>query len=175
MALVHSFEPVIGSNPRVLILGSMPGIASLEAVQYYAHPRNAFWPIMADLFSIDIDCEYQQRIEQIKQLPIALWDTIKACHREGSLDSNIQKDRIEANDIPFLLNKFPDIGLVACNGATSEKYFNKLVKSRLPENHSLLIKRLPSTSPANAGMTFQQKLAQWRIVREQIEAHGLSI
>ena len=90
MALVHSFEPVIGNNPRVLILGSMPGIASLDAIQYYAHPRNAFWPIIADLFSIDINCEYPQRIEQVKQLPVILWDTIKACHREGSLDSNIQ-------------------------------------------------------------------------------------
>ena len=77
MTLVHSFEPVIGSSPRVLILGSMPGVVSLQAVQYYANPRNAFWTIMAELFGFEIDCDYQQRIDQIKQHPVVLWDTIK--------------------------------------------------------------------------------------------------
>lgn len=162
MALVHSFEPVIGANPRILILGSMPGVASLQAVQYYAHPRNAFWPIMAALFGIDIDCHYEQRIAQVKQLPVVLWDTIQFCHREGSLDSNIQKHQLEANDIPSLLKDFSEIRLVACNGATSEKYFNQLVKPRLPEGHGIVIKRLPSTSPANAGMNYVEKLKNWR-------------
>lgn len=166
MALVHSFEPVIGSNPRVLILGSMPGIVSLQAVQYYANPRNAFWPVMADLFEIEIDCEYEQRIGQIKKLPIVLWDTIKACHRQGSLDSNIQKHELEANDIPALMQQYDDIRLVACNGATSEKYFNRLVKKRLPVEIEVL--RLPSTSPANAGMTYQQKLCAWRVIKDYI-------
>lgn len=168
MTLVHSFEPVIGTSPRVLILGSMPGVASLQAVQYYAHPRNAFWPIMAELFAIDIDCEYQQRIDQVKQLPVILWDTIKACRREGSLDSNIQKHQLEANDIPALLSQYCDIKLVACNGATSEKYFRQLVNPDLAGNPAVEIKRLPSTSPANAGMTYQKKLAAWRIIENYL-------
>jgi len=160
MTRVHSFEPVIGSHPRILILGSMPGVVSLQAVQYYANPRNAFWAIMADLFAINIDCDYESRIEQVKQLPVVLWDTIKACHREGSLDSNIKKHQLEANDIPGLLKQYSDIGLVACNGATSEKYFNQLVKPKLTDRIDIL--RFPSTSPANAGMRFDQKLASWR-------------
>ena len=166
MALVHSFEPVIGNNPRVLILGSMPGIVSLQAVQYYANPRNAFWSVMADLFEIEIDCEYQHRIDQIKKLPIVLWDTIKACHRQGSLDSNIQKHQLEANDIPALLNQYGNIRLVACNGATSEKYFNQLVRKQLPDVIEVL--RLPSTSPAHAGMTYEQKLSRWRVIRDYL-------
>ena len=166
MALVHSFEPVIGSNPRVLILGSMPGVVSLQAVQYYANPRNAFWPVMADLFAIEIDCEYQLRIDQIKQLPIILWDTIKACHRQGSLDSSIQTHQLEANDIPTLLEQYRGIRLVVCNGATSEKYFNRLVKHQVPDEIEVL--RLPSTSPANAGMPYAQKLAAWRVIKDYI-------
>ncbi|NNE63881.1 MAG: DNA-deoxyinosine glycosylase [Gammaproteobacteria bacterium] len=166
MALVHSFEPVIGINPRVLILGSMPGIVSLQAVQYYANPRNAFWPIMADLFAIEIDCEYQHRIDQVKQLPLVLWDTIKACHRQGSLDSSIQKHQLEANDIPDLLVQCRDIRLVACNGAASEKYFNQLVRKQLPDEIEVL--RLPSTSPAHAGMSYEQKLSAWRVIRDYV-------
>ncbi len=168
MALVHSFEPVIGRKPRILILGSMPGVVSLQAVQYYANPRNIFWSIMAELFGIAIDCDYQQRIEQISHLPLALWDTIKACHREGSLDSNIQKHQLEANNIPSLLIQYSDIRLVACNGATSEKYFNQLVKPLLSVDHGIVIKRLPSTSPANAGMTFEQKLSSWKEILEYL-------
>ncbi len=166
MTLVHSFEPVIGNNPRVLILGSMPGVVSLQAVQYYANPRNAFWPVMADLFAIEIDCEYQHRIDQVKQLPVILWDTIKACHRQGSLDSSIQNDRLEANDIPALLQQYRDIRLVACNGATSEKYFNRLVKDHLANEIEVL--RLPSTSPANATMSYEQKLSAWRVIKDYI-------
>lgn len=168
MALVHSFEPVIGRNPRILILGSMPGVVSLQAVQYYANPRNAFWPIMAELFDIDIDCNYEERIEQISRLPVVLWDTIKACHREGSLDSNIQKHQLEANNIPTLLKQYSAIRLVACNGATSEKYFNQLVKPQLSEDYAIEVKRLPSTSPANAGMTFDQKLSNWQEILNYI-------
>ena len=87
MARVQSFAPVIGERPRILILGSMPGVASLDAVQYYAHPRNVFWPIMAELFSIDASVEYAQRIEQISAALVILWDTLKRCYRPGSLDS----------------------------------------------------------------------------------------
>ncbi len=168
MVQVHSFEPVIGTNPRILILGSMPGVVSLREVHYYANPRNAFWPIMAELFGIEIDFNYEHRIAQIKQHPVILWDTIKTCHREGSLDSSIRKDQLEANDIPSLLNRYTEIRLVACNGATSEKYFSQLVKPKLSVDHRIEVKRLPSTSPANAGMTFDQKLSNWREILKYI-------
>jgi len=137
MTQVQSFAPVIGEKPRILILGSMPGVASLEAVQYYAHPRNAFWPIMGELFGIDPTTNYAQRIAQISQQPV-----------------------VQANDIPGLLEEFTQIKAVACNGATSANYFRKLVLPQISPSIELL--KMPSTSPANAAMNFAQKLAAWR-------------
>lgn len=164
MPFVESFEPVVGANPRVLILGSMPGIASLEAQQYYAHPRNAFWPIMAELFDVKWSDDYELRIRQVKCLPLILWDTLKACHREGSLDSAILKDKIAANDIVGLLNEYTGIRLIAFNGATSEKYFKQTVAKLLTHKQQLDQVRLPSTSPAHASKNFQQKLEQWKVI-----------
>ena len=140
----------------------MPGVASLEALQYYAHPRNAFWPIMGRLFGFDAAAEYGDRIRSIEALPIILWDSLKACHRPGSLDSNIDVDTAEANDFPWLLQNHPGIRAILFNGATSEKYFRKLALPLLPEADRVELIRMPSTSPANAGMTFEQKLAAWR-------------
>lgn len=162
MVLVHSFEPIVGRDPRIVILGSMPGVVSLQATQYYANPRNAFWAIIAELFCINIDGGYESRVREISQLPLILWDTLKACHREGSLDSNILQSQIEANDIAGLLEMHHGLRVIAFNGAASEKYFNKLEKHRLPANHRIELIKLPSTSPANAAMKFEQKLAVWR-------------
>ena len=161
MAEVQSFEPVIGRQPRVLILGSMPGVASLEAVQYYAHPRNAFWPIMAELFEIDSAAEYEIRISQIAKKPIILWDTLRSCQRPGSLDSNIDLASVTANDFPGLLRRHREVRAVCFNGAASEKYFRQLVLPDLELGEIELI-RMPSTSPANAGMSYLQKLDAWR-------------
>lgn len=168
MARVHSFEPLIGRNPRIIILGSMPGVVSLRAAQYYANPRNAFWAIMADLFGFDIEASYELRARQIKQCPVILWDTLKACEREGSLDSSILKHQIEANNVVALLAQFPTLRAIAFNGATSEKYFRQLVQADLPSQHGLSLLKLPSTSPANAAMNFEQKLASWRCLLDFI-------
>jgi len=168
-ARVQSFAPVIGKHPQVLILGSMPGIASLEAVQYYAHPRNAFWPIMAELFGIDATAGYAERIAQISQQPVVLWDTLKSCSRAGSLDSAIARDSVAANDIPGLLQQHRQIRAVACNGATSADYFRRLVQPELPVTRALEMLRMPSTSPANAGMNFARKLAAWRRLLDFID------
>jgi TDG/mug DNA glycosylase family protein len=159
--LVHSFEPIIGRDPRILILGSMPGRISLQAVEYYANPRNVFWKIIASLFELDFDCNYELRVRQLRELPIVLWDTLRACHRHGSLDSNILRQEIEANDIIGLLGQFPGLRVMLFNGAASEKYFNQLVKPDLPIGLDLALLRMPSTSPANAGMGFEQKLKAW--------------
>ena len=162
MSAVHSFEPLIGTNPKILILGSMPGAISLQAAQYYGNPHNAFWPIMAELFGVDSNQAYAKRIHQIYQLPVIIWDTLKTCHRAGSLDSSIQQHQLEANNIPVLLRQFPHIILIAFNGAAAEKYFKQLVKPSLPDDRRIDMIRLPSTSPANAGMRFADKLAAWR-------------
>ena len=164
MPFIESFEPVIGKNPKVLILGSIPGIASLQVQQYYAHPRNAFWPIMAKLFDVEWSDDYESRIQQVKSLPVVLWDTLKACHREGSLDSAITKDRLEANDIIGLLEQVNSIRLIAFNGAASEKYFKQTVAKLLTQHESLVQIRLPSTSPAHAARSYATKLEAWSIV-----------
>ena len=166
---VQSFEPVIGHQPRVIILGSMPGVASLEAVQYYAHPRNAFWSIMAGLFAIEQQASYSRRIQQISELPLILWDTLQSCHRPGSLDSNIDAGSVRANDFPQLLQRFPEIRAIVFNGATSEKYFKRLVIPQLDSHESIELLRMPSTSPANAGMSFEQKLESWRRILDFID------
>ena len=169
MSRVQSFEPVIGTNPQVIILGSMPGVASLEAVQYYAHPRNAFWPIMGELFKFDPAADYGTRVNQIQALPIILWDSLKACHRLGSLDSAIDDATAETNDFPWLLQQYPEIKAIFCNGATSEKYFRKLALPSLPQPQDFEVLRLPSTSPANAGMSFDDKLTAWRQILDFVE------
>ena len=169
MTRVQSFAPILGKHPRILILGSMPGIASLEAVQYYAHPRNIFWPIMADLFSIDAETDYARRIAQISEAPVILWDTLKRCDRPGSLDASIKRDTVEANDIPGLLTEFPEVRAVACNGATSANYFRRLVMPQISAEIEIELLPMPSTSPANASMTFAQKLAAWQCLLEYID------
>lgn len=168
MTQVQSFAPVIGTNPRVVILGSMPGVASLEAVQYYAHPRNVFWSIMGELFGIDPAADYATRIRQMEALPVILWDSLQACHRPGSLDSSIDDASAVANDFPWLLGEHPEVRAVFCNGATSEKYFRKLALPQLPDPPGFELIRLPSTSPANAGMNFEQKLEAWRRLLDYI-------
>ena len=162
MTRVQSFAPIVGRHPRILILGSMPGVASLEAVQYYAHPRNAFWPIMGALFGFDHEVDYDSRIEEIRKLPIILWDSLQSCHRPGSLDSSIDIDTARANDFAGLLQRFPQICAIFFNGATSEKYFRRLALPELQAIDDIEMTRLPSTSPAHAGMSFEQKLAAWR-------------
>jgi len=169
MPFVQSFAPVIGQSPRVLILGSMPGIASLEAQQYYAHPRNAFWPLMGELLGETWVQDYAQRIEQLKRHPVALWDTLKACHRAGSLDSAIKPAQLVANDIVGLLQRHATLRLIAFNGAASEKYFRQTVAQKLPARSSIECIRLPSTSPAHASKSWQQKLVDWRVIEAYLK------
>lgn len=169
MARVRSFEPIIGRHPRILILGSMPGVASLEAVQYYAHPRNAFWPIMGELFGIDHRAEYEVRVDELAKRPLILWDTLQACQRPGSLDSNIDVKTASANDLAGLLQRFPGIRAILFNGATSEKYFRQLVLPTLPAVPGPTLLKMPSTSPAHAGMSFDQKLGAWRQLLDFID------
>ncbi len=162
MPLVESFDPVIGTDPKILILGSMPGVASLQAQQYYAHPRNTFWPIMSEIFEVEWAESYDARIAQFTRLPLALWDVLGSCHREGSLDADIRPDRLRANPIENLLDRFPGIFVIAFNGATAEKYFHQRIKSRIKEFARLELIRLPSTSPAHAALSRQKKLDAWR-------------
>ena len=164
MPRVESFAPLVGKDPKILILGSMPGVKSLEAQQYYAHPRNGFWPIMAELFAVTWHESYPERVKQLQQLPLVLWDVLGSCDRQGSLDADIRADQLEVNAIDRLLQQHANISHIAFNGATAEKYFCQRVAKQVPNIERLKLRRLPSTSPANAGMTRQQKLDAWRVI-----------
>ena len=160
----HAFPPVIGENPRLLLLGSMPGQKSLQDQQYYAHPRNQFWPIMGEIFGAGPDIPYAQRLEILKRHHIALWDVIAHCIRPGSLDSSI-KDAV-TNNFCHLFQDYPSIRYVFFNSGTAEKIYNQTVLPKLADN-SITYLRLPSPSPAYAGMRFEEKLRQWRRAFDQ--------
>ncbi len=162
--LSYSFPPIVGSKPKMLILGSMPGVASLEAQQYYAHPRNAFWPIMAELFEINLDWSYQTRCQQLADKGVAVWDVLKACHRPGSLDQHIDPASIEANDFEQFFRLYPTIEAVFFNGGKSQQVFQRHVLPVLSVTPFLT--RLPSTSPAHASLNFSQKLEAWKIIKD---------
>ena len=161
MNAVVSFAPLAHPNARVLILGSMPGVASLNAQQYYAHPRNHFWPIMASLAGVDPASPYAQRVQALTESGIAVWDVLQSCVRPGSLDSAIQPGTRVANDFAAFFNAHPAIRVVGFNGTEAEKSFKAYVLPGLQTAAALRYVRLPSTSPAHA-IGFENKLTAWR-------------
>jgi hypoxanthine-DNA glycosylase len=162
--LSYSFPPIVGNKPKLLVLGSMPGVASLKAQRYYAHPRNAFWPIMAALFNIELEMPYQQRCRQLTSAGIAVWDVLKACHRPGSLDQHIDPATIAANDFATFLAEHQSVRAIFFNGGKAEQVFKRYVLPEL-DNAPTLIK-LPSTSPAHAAMRFEQKCQAWQKIKD---------
>lgn len=166
-APVCSFAPVFRADARVLILGSMPGEASLAAAQYYAHPRNAFWTIMGALFDAGPELPYDERLARLNAAGVALWDVIARCTRSGSLDSAIARSSVEPNDFTNLFAVCPRISHVFFNGATAETAFRRHV--RLPaDTRPASFTRLPSTSPAHAARDVATKLAAWQAVRDAL-------
>ena len=155
----QGFPPIIGLQPKILILGTMPSVASLEKAFYYSHPRNAFWPIMAEIFHHSIESIGQKR-QLIESQPLILWDVLQSCEREGSLDSAIRQPI--ANDFEQLALAFPTIQTVFFNGQKAAQLFKQQVckQQQLPQNWVYLT--LPSTSPANARMNLEQKTDAWR-------------
>jgi len=166
--LACSFKPVINDSAKILILGSMPGVKSLEEQQYYAHPKNAFWRIMAALFQFDKDAPYAERLEFLQLNGVALWDVLHSCRREGSLDSKIQLETQVANDFKSLFQTYPKISHVYFNGGKAESYFKRHIAPSLLE-YSLSYQRLPSTSPAHATLSFAEKLEAWRVMQSFIQ------
>ena len=159
---IRGFEPIVGPEPRVLVLGTAPSELSLEKGQYYAHPRNDFWRLMERLFSSGPPLEYAERVKMLKQAGVALWDVLAEADRVGSLDANIKKP--VPNDIAGLLGDSPSIRALFFNGATAERLFASHVSPSLAGS-DLRSVRLPSTSPANASISFALKLTAWDAVR----------
>lgn len=160
MSIRYSFQPIVDNHAKILILGSMPGQASLAANQYYAHPRNAFWPIMAQLLQFNPDVSYAEKVTALKSSQIALWDVLRSCHRIGSLDSSIEVNTQTINDFQYFFPEHREITHVFFNGGKAEACFKRYV---LPKNKlgSLIFTRLPSTSPANARLSFEDKCKIW--------------
>ena len=164
---VRSFAPIENRAARVLVLGSMPGAASLLAGRYYAHPHNAFWPIMGELFGAGPAVSYGQRVLILRRTGIALWDVLASCIRDGSLDADIDETSIVPNDFRAFFDAHPRLRHVFFNGAKAEHCFHRYVRPLLSD-HGLSFTRLPSTSPAHASLSLSQKLKAWRAVADAL-------
>lgn len=169
------FPPIADAHARMLILGSLPGQASLQRQQYYAQPRNVFWKIMGRLFDAGPDLPYAERGQRLVQNGIALWDICAAAQRPGSLDAAIVHSSVVPNDFASFFEDHPDIGLVCFNGARAAELYRRLVRPGLPAaQHAIRTATLPSTSPAHAAMPFEEKLMRWTAVLRNLNASYLS-
>lgn len=160
---ISSFPAVIHEDSEILILGSIPGVKSLEMQEYYAHPQNKFWSIIFELFNEDFTNDYQRKLQILKKNKIALWDVIDSCERKGSLDSEIKNEK--GNDILKLLEDYPNLKIIFCNG---QKSYKNLIKT-FGKNIEIPIVALPSTSPLHT-ISFDKKLEAW----QQIKDHASS-
>jgi hypoxanthine-DNA glycosylase len=154
---LDGLAPIARRDARLLVLGSFPSAASLVAQQYYAHPRNHFWPILGALWGIDLSrLPYARRVAALRTHGVALWDVYASCRREGSLDRAIEDAR--PNDLAALVSRLPRLAAIAHNGGESARAMRITCALGLP------VHRLPSTSPANASWSFERKAAAWQAV-----------
>lgn len=164
-----SFGPVVGVRPRALILGSMPGVASLRLRQYYGHPQNGFWRIMGKILDEDLrGMAYARRLKALKRRRIALWDVIARCRRKGSLDSAIKAE--QPNAVLALLRNNPSIEAVFFNGRKAQSAFLRRCVNGAGTPHGVEFHCLPSTSPANASILYADKLRCWRRIADHLPA-----
>lgn len=168
--LIEGFPPILGDNPKVLILGSMPSVRSLEKHEYYGHSRNRFWPLMLRLLAgHKEEMSYEERTALVKRRRIAIWDSIAVCRRSGSLDSDIADAR--PNPVDRLIESHPSIGWVFFNGREAESVFRQAFPSKAQEA-GLRFSCLPSTSPANAAWSFERLEDVWG---EALQSAGLDV
>lgn len=157
---LHGLPPVIAAHTRLVVLGSFPSVASLEAGEYYAHPRNHFWPILSALWDVDLRAmPYAKRLDAVRDHGLGIWDVYASCRREGSLDSSIED--AQPNDLASLLRVAPNLQAFAHNGGESARAMH------VTRALGLVVHCLPSTSPANASWSFDRKLQAWRSVFER--------
>ena len=162
--VLRGLAPIVSSHTRLLVLGSFPGVRSLAQQQYYGHPQNHFWKILAALWGVDLFAlPYAERCAAVQTRGLGLWDVYAACEREGSLDTAIRNATV--NDFSALRQQCPQLQAIAHNGAESFKHMPRVAAS-LGEGSAVAFYKLPSTSPANASWSFERKLAAWREVLE---------
>ena len=165
MARKAGFPPVVDADTRVLILGSLPGEASLAVQQYYGNPRNAFWRLMEGVLGAPlVPLAYEDRLAALRARGVGLWDVIAEAERPGSLDAAIRDPA--ANDLLALVETLPALRLVAFNGGTAAKLGGRLIGERVPTL------ALPSSSPAHAARSFEQKAMAWNALREALATRG---
>ncbi len=155
---IQGFEPIIPNEPKILVLGTMPSVKSLEDHFYYAHPRNAFWPIMEHLTGRSLTTIAEKKLA-LERLGVFLWDVLASCQREGSLDSAIRAP--QANDFEAVFARFPKIQAVFFNGQTAQKLFKQHVLTHQSLPAGIFYQTLPSTSPANARLKIEDKCLIW--------------
>ncbi len=160
---LRGFPPVVDDRTRVLILGSFPSAQSLAAGQYYANPRNAFWPITGELLGFDGSASYAKRLTALQSHGVALWDVLRECRRAGSADSAIDPKGLVVNDFAELFANYPTISRVYFNGAKAAELYRRLADTA----ERVVYRRLPSTSPAHV-MRPGEKLAAWRVIAASI-------
>lgn len=165
-SLQIGLPPVLGQTARILILGSMPGVASLEAQAYYAHPRNAFWLLLGELIGLDPAAPYPERLAALTAADLALWDVIGACRRRGSLDSAIDPDSIVVNDVAGLVRRTPTLRTIITNGGLAARLYRRHLAPQLPTTDWLA---LPSTSPANARGGLEGKRRAWTALQAALQ------
>ena len=169
MSTIKGFPPVADTDASILILGSMPSIRSLEAQEYYAHPRNSFWPIITTLLGAETNLDYEHRKSLLLDNGIALWDVLNSCERKGSLDSSIQNGTTSVNDFNLFFREHPSIRAVFFNGSRAQQEYRKHVLPKLDNTLSdIEYHRLPSTSPAMASLTRKQKLQLWEVILQNL-------
>ena len=162
------FPPIARPDAEMLILGSLPGRKSLEMQQYYAHPQNAFWKLIARIYNTGSSLPYMQRVEVLTVNRIALWDVLAAAERPGSLDSSIVSASVRANDFAAFYRSHPQVSRIYFNGRKAEELYRRFVLPGLSaEFAALRYVSMPSTSPAHAGMPFAQKLVRWKKIKEK--------
>jgi len=143
----------------------MPGGASLQAGQYYAHPRNGFWPVLEALWNIPAEAGYAVRVRAVRDTGIAVWDVLSNCRRRSSLDADIDPGSIVINDFPGFFRRHPQIRAIAFNGGAAAQLFRRHVLPALaPPLQALPMLQLPSTSPANARLTLADKCRAWSVL-----------
>ncbi|WP_218076072.1 DNA-deoxyinosine glycosylase [Desulfuribacillus stibiiarsenatis] len=162
MSFIQSFPPLLYEDSRILILGSMPGVISLEENQYYAHPRNHFWRILYSLLDESLEHDYDARKRFLREKGIGLWDVLHSCVREGSLDTSIRNESV--NDLRSILGTHPNIRAVFFNGAKAAETFRKKVGFTF-DNIAFI--QLPSTSPAYT-IPYEEKLEKWKVIKEYL-------
>ncbi len=151
----HTFEPIYNNQSSVLILGTFPSVKSREANFYYGHPQNRFWKVLAAILKVSVPETTKEKKQMLLAHGIAIWDVIASCEITGSSDASIRN--VEVNDISRILKEAP-IRAVFANGAKAEELYIKYTQPLT----NIPIRRLPSTSPANAASSLDMLIEVWR-------------